>query len=737
MLADDPFLERVGNVLFDEFHERNLDSDLALAMVRRVQREVRPDLKIVVMSATLDSRPIANYFDGAPIVESSGRLFPVEIEYAISDSMTPIHAQAAEATSRLLDRTKGDVLVFLPGVGEIRRTAEELITVAEQQSLALMELYGDLPLERQQAVLSMADRRKVVLATNVAQTSVTIEGITGVVDTGWARVQRRDSTSGLNRLELERISKAAADQRAGRAGRTAPGVCLRLWTRPQHQHLREFDEPEIRRVDLAGPVLQLMAWGEADITALQWFEPPSVDAVESAKALLRMLGAIDDRGVTTLGRSMAKMPVHPRIARLIAEGARLGYPREAALLGAMLSERDVFERQSPGRNQRPKRTSDSDVLDRLAALQSFELGRAMASNFGRVNAGAAKFVLRARDQLLRLLDGERMKCGELSSMTSVDVDDALKRTLAVAYLDRLARRREMGSRQALMIGGRGVRLADSSAVTAPLFVCVEIQKLEGRESLVQLASAVNVEWLPTDLLSSATDVEFDPTRERVVAVRRMRVGDLVIAEAATNIPSVSEASDVLLREARARLDVNSILDEDGRNFLNRVSFLSSAMPKLKLPNWNEESLQALLPDICRGCTSFTELRRAPITRLLKEKLSGNQLAALIRDAPEKITVPSGSQIALQYEADKPPVLAVRIQEIFGMRETPRVAGGRVPVLLHILAPNYRPQQITADLASFWRTTYHDVRKELRRRYPRHAWPDDPLTAPPERRPQRR
>ncbi len=455
------------------------------------------------MSATLAAQPLAQFLDNCPIIASEGRLFPVEINHVEHASAEPIHSQAATAVKEILSNSNGDVLVFLPGVGEIRRTARELENIAADEQIALMQLYGDMPLEEQQAVLAPAARRKIVLATNVAETSITIEGITAVIDTGWARVLRNDPKLGMNRLELERISQAAAAQRAGRAGRTAPGVCLRLWTKSQHRHLPEFDDPEIRRVDLAGPVLELLAWGEADPLAVPWFERPPAEAMEKSLALLRMLGAVGENGITPLGRSMARLPAQPRIARLMLEGARLGHPREAAMLGAMLSERDLFQRSNSGTSpmtgavrRQVRHGSDSDLLDRLNALDEFELRGGRDSDVGRINASAARMVLKSRDQLLRALEST---IEPNSVEQGIPGDEALSRAFAVAYLDRLARRREPHSRRGRMIGGRGVRLADSSAVTAgDLFVCVEIDDSGEAEALVRLASAVRREWLPVD-----------------------------------------------------------------------------------------------------------------------------------------------------------------------------------------------------------------------------------------------
>lgn len=732
MLQDDPYLERVGVVVFDEFHERSIQTDLALAMVRRVQQDLRPELKIVVMSATLAAIPIAAYLDNCPTVESQGRLHSVQVTYQKHERAAPLHVEAARGVATALDATAGDLLVFLPGVGEIRRTARELESLAEERGFVLMELYGDLPLERQQAVLERAARRKVVLTTNVAETSVTIDGITGVVDTGMARVLRMDSAMGLDRLELTRISRASADQRIGRAGRSAPGICLRLWTEAQHRALDEQLSPEIERVDLASAVLELLSWGESDLVGFPWFEPPPPHAIERALVLLERLGATRDRQLTPLGRTLARLPVHPRIARLLVAGAQFGHADRAALAAALLSERDPFL-ESGGHRSRsvPQHASQSDVLERVLAIEAFERTGRRDSDFGRIDFGAVRFMLRARDQLLRLVEQELPKPPRNDSISA---DEALLRSLLAAYPDRLARRREPSGRRAVMLGGRGVRLADESAVLdAELFVCVEIEEIGKSDSLARQVSAVRSEWLPPDRLTSGVDVEFDPVRERVVAMYRTRFEDLVLSEAVTSVPPNFDAAALLASEAAGRLD-RLKLDDEAANFLARVRCLASWMPELELPALGENPLAEVLPQLCQGCLSFNDVRKAPVVAALKSLLRPDQLAAVEREAPARLRVPSGSQIALAYEFGQPPVLAVRIQELFGMKQTPRVAGGRVGVLLHLLAPNMRPQQVTADLPSFWANTYPVVRKELRRRYPKHSWPEDPTTAEPQRRP---
>ncbi len=405
MLQDDPFLERVGVLVFDEFHERNLDTDLALALARKVQLEARPDLKLVVMSATIATKRVAEWLGGAPIVESEGRLHPVTIEHLEREDDRPVPAQVAAGVQRVLANTRGDVLAFLPGVGEIKRTSDELAGYAQRNGLALHELYGDLPPEEQDAVLRRGSKRKIVLATNVAETSVTIDGVTAVVDSGLARVMRFDPGVGLDRLELERISRASADQRAGRAGRTEPGVALRLWTAATQRSLDEETDPEIRRVDLAGPVLQLLSFGERDVRAFPWFEAPAEAALEQALELLARLGALDPRGLTDVGRALARVPSHPRIARLLLEGARRDCASWCAVAGALLSERDPFLRAprrgvlQAGRGAN-KHHSDSDLLDRVVALEDFEQHGARATR-ARRRAQRERRALRAARRAAR------------------------------------------------------------------------------------------------------------------------------------------------------------------------------------------------------------------------------------------------------------------------------------------------------------------------------------------------
>lgn len=736
MLHEQPFLEGIAAVIFDEFHERSLSSDLALGMVRQIQQSVRPDLKVLVMSATLAAEPIAVYLGGCPVVESAGRMFPVAIRYLPGLDKRPIEELALAGVEQVFNDSAGDILVFLPGVGEIRKTAARLERFADEQNLTVMELYGDLPAEQQDAVLVPGQRRKVILSTNVAETSLTIEGVTAVVDSGLARIQRHDEQTGLDRLELSPISRASADQRAGRAGRTQSGICLRLWPEAAHRHRAEYETPEIHRVDLAGAVLQLAAWIEPDYRGFPWFDAPEPGALARAESLLTMLGVLHAGTITALGNQLAALPVHPRIARLLVEGGRLGVAEETALLAAMLSERDPFFRSSGPQRRSASHTSQSDVLDRLHALQDFEDRGIADTPFGNINRQGAKQIFKVREQLLSLT--ERVSRSQKSNAVRTPSDEAVLKSLLAAYPDRVARRRETGSKRAVMVGGRGVRLADESAVLeSELFVCVQVDGA-GAEGLARQASGVRREWLSAELLQTETIVEFDEQRETVTANKQMTWNGLLLEESQAALPAGEKVETLLASAAAARLE--RVLPKDNEDFLQfitRAQCLAAWRPDWDLPTLDDEGFRELLPMLVSGCRSFADLRKAPWLHAAKSRFTYPQLQLMDREVPERIEVPSGSKITVQYEVGRPPILAVRIQEVFGLLDTPRLAGGRIPVLMHLLAPNMRVAQVTDDLRSFWTNTYTLVRKDLRNRYPKHSWPEDPFTAEPQRRPQRR
>ncbi|HYV34861.1 MAG TPA: ATP-dependent helicase HrpB [Gemmataceae bacterium] len=731
-LHNDPFLESTGTVIFDEFHERGLESDLLLGMVRLMQQTVRPELRIVVMSATLATEKISNFLGGCLVMVSAGRQFPVEIVYDAKPTSQPWPIAVAAATVQMLDRTPGDLLVFLPGLQEIRQTAHHLESLVTELDLAILPLHGDLPAEQQDVALLPGPRRKVVLATNVAETSVTVEGVTGVIDTGLARMQQFDARVGLDRLRLTPISQASADQRAGRAGRTQPGICLRLWSEASHRQRTAETEPEIRRVDLAGATLQLMCLGEKEIGRFPWLDQPPPATVAQSLKLLERLGAVNHGGVTDLGRQLARLPVHPRLGRLLLDGQLLGDAEGAALAAALLSERDPFMRSEAGRPPGLRNPSHSDVLDRVEALEAFERGQEHASHLGTLNRHAAHFVLRARDQMLR----ELHKSHGGKSPPSRN-EDALPRALLAAFPDRVVRRREPNSQRGLMVGGRGVVLAHSSAVTEPeLFLAIDLDAAR-QQALVRLASAIRREWLPADRVTTAIEVEFDEKTERISARKRVRYEDLLLEESPAALPEGDPVATALATAAAQHLDrVLPAEDSPAGNYLLRLRCLQQWMPELNLPPCDDAALRDLLPWLCPGRRSFEEIRNADWLAALQSRMTHVQRQAVEREAPERLQVPSGSHITLKYELGRPPVLAVRIQELFGLTETPRLGGNRVRVLFHLLAPNYRPQQVTDDLASFWTNTYPQVRKDLRARYPKHAWPEDPWKATASQRPKR-
>lgn len=723
-LQDDPFLDGYGTIVLDEFHERSLEADLALALVRQVQREAREDLKLIVMSATLEGDAVARALGGAPVVRGEGRAFPVDVQYVPEERGEDARDHLVRGVRAALAAVEGDVLVFLPGVGEIRRAAESLAGVARKHALELHELYGDLPPEKQDAVLRRGARRKLVLATNVAESSVTVDGVAAVVDVGLARVMRHDPGAGLDRLELGPISIASSDQRAGRAGRQGPGVCVRLWSAHDQKSRPLAEVPAIHRLDLTGPVLELACFGERDPAQFAWFEPPKPEALSRATHLLGQLGAIEDGAPTKLGRKLARFPAHPRLARLLVEGDRLGVARRACLAAALLSERDPFER---AQFREPRaRVTDSDVLDRVEALEAFVRSGTLDAGPRRLQRGGARFVARAADQFERLLRPSGKTVAE-------DPDEALLRALLAAFPDRLCRRRAEGDERGLMVGGRGVVLGKESGVTeAPFFLAVDLDGA-GKDARVRQASTVQRAWLgePEEVVCAV----FDPERERVVGRKELRLRGLVLESHDQAEVDAGEVEALLLEAALLEPARATGFDrEELADFAARVSWLRAARPDLGLP---DPAPAAILPHLVPGCRSFADLRRAPVLHALKGLYDYAQLQTIDREAPERMAVPSGSNLRLAYEPGAAPVLAVKLQELFGLQATPTVAGGRVKVLLHLLAPNGRPQQVTDDLASFWANTYEQVRKDLRGRYPKHPWPEDPTQAVAQRGLKRR
>jgi ATP-dependent helicase HrpB len=726
-LQADPFLEGVGCVVLDEFHERSLHADLALTLLREVRRDARPDLRLVVMSATLDPGPVAAFLDGCPVIEAPGRTFPVDVAYAESASDAPLPARCAAAVRRALrEAPEGHVLAFLPGVPEIERTAALLEDLGPEARV--LPLHGRLPDAEQDRALAPSPVRKVVLATNVAETSLTIDGVRVVIDGGEANVPRFDARLGLERLERVRVSRASADQRAGRAGRTGPGRCLRLWTAAEHRGLLDAEIPEIRRTDLARTVLEVRGWG-ADPATFGWFEPPPAAAIARAEALLRQLGAVDARGLTALGRALLALPLHPRLARVVVAGHAAGCPTAAATVAALATERDVLRTV-------PDHADRSDLGLRLEVVRG--------ARGWDVDARAVRQVLQVRDQLV---SAARRALGAPARDERDPPEEALARALLLGFPDRVARRRAPRSDRFRLAGGGGAVLDARSVVReAELILAVHLDAAprgERAEHRIRIACALDPDWLPVEAMEEVVETRFDPEREAVAQRRVTRFLDLELESRV--VESDAEAVAAALR-AEARRDPRRALQPDPEvdDFLARLRCLAAWMPELGLPTFaadfepTEDAADStpLWDALCAGRRSFADLRRAPLLDLLRAFAGRDAVDAVERLAPARLPLALG-QGRLRYTPGEPPVLEARVQQLFGLRETPRVAGGRVPVMLHILAPSQRPVQITADLRGFWERTYPEVRKELRGRYPKHDWPDDPVNFTPSPRSGRR
>ncbi len=740
-LLDDPFLEGVGAVLLDEFHERSLFTDVAVALLREVQQTVRPDLILVIMSATLDAGPVAAFLGDCPVIQAPGRTYPVEIRYE-PDAAAQLPFRVAAAVQRVLDEPDGgDVLAFLPGAEEIRRAQQALEAVAQQKNVLVLPLFGSLPPAEQDLALRPADRRKVILATNIAETSLTIDGVRTVVDGGFARVASYDVERGLDRLDLQRISKASATQRAGRAGRTAPGRCVRLWSEKEQHLLDDFELPDVHRVDLASTVLALHAWGKSDVRRFGWYEPPTDAALSAAEELLAMLGALTDAGqITPMGQKLSAVPAHPRLARLLLSAAELGLLFEGASLAALMSEKDIV---LPGRRDTafrgPTTTGSSDLIYRLHLLEDAERQRFAPFLFDAgVDPAAARQAAKTRDELLRV--GRQLG----GSRPEVATEENLLRLPLNAYPDRVCRRRESDPAAGVMVGGGGVRLANESTVRkGDYFLAVDVRhdpRSVTREASVRVASGVDVQWLHEMFPMSIRrerGAEYDPQRQRVVGFVRTWYRDLLLEDDRNAAVDAATAGEALAKALRPKAVEMFASDESSAMLLARVALLRQYLPERDWPAFSPEELGQLLAEQCAGKRSVEELHRGGLVNALRASLIYPLDRLLEEHAPEGLDVPSGSRIKLDYALGQPPVLAARLQELFGWTETPRVAGGRVRVRLHLLGPNYRPVQVTDDLQNFWATTYFQVRKDLRARYPKHAWPEDPKLGVAEARGRRR
>ncbi|GIW36459.1 MAG: ATP-dependent helicase HrpB [Meiothermus sp.] len=712
-LQKDPGLAGVGLVIFDEFHERSLQADLGLVLCREVQQALREDLRILLMSATLDTEGLGRLLE-APVVTAEGRLYPVEVRYLPRDPEGPLPGVVAGAVSRALAEHPGDILVFLPGVGEIART--QRLLAERHPEVKITPLYGDLPLAAQQAaILPDPQRRKVVLSTSIAETSLTIEGIRVVVDSGYSRLPRFDAKSGLTRLETVRVTQDAAEQRRGRAGRLGPGVCYRLWSQATHGQLLKERRPEILEADLAPLVLELAQWGVQDPHKLDWVTPPPAGALRQARALLEALGALEGQALTERGKAMLEWPTHPRLAHLLLEGQALRQSALAADLAALLEERDPLPRGA-----------GADVGLRLQALRHW---RQSGKPLHQAEPGVLARIERLSEQW-------RHRLG-VAADNHPPEERRVGMLIATAYPDRLARLREGERLRYRLSGGRGVRLDENDLLAGTPWLAVAHLDAGQEEGRIFLAAPVE----PQDLAPLARPVEtvaWDAQTGVLLAQRELRVGEVVLSREPLPRLDPAQRLEVLCRVVRT--EGLSLLPwtEELRQWQARVLCLRSWRPEEGWPDVSDEHLLDTLEDWLAPWLEGVS-RRADFARLELERILGGFLpwplpARLDALAPTRLQVPSGSRVRLTYYPDgSPPVLAVKLQEMFGLADTPTVNEGRTRVLLHLLSPAQRPIQVTQDLKSFWNHTYPEVRKELRGRYPKHPWPEDPWNALPTRK----
>ncbi|HET9054857.1 MAG TPA: ATP-dependent helicase HrpB [Cyclobacteriaceae bacterium] len=705
MIQTDNALEDIGLIIFDEFHERSLQADLALALAHQVQGLLRNDLRLLIMSATLDGEKISERLGRAPVLTSEGRQFPVTCIHVPPDKEAKLAVSVTQTVIKALREQKGDLLVFLPGAGEINRVEQQL---NEANIHAMVTpLYGDLPFKKQQeAILPDAGgARKIVLATSIAETSLTIEGITAVIDSGYARVPRFDPRSGLTRLETIRVTKDAADQRAGRAGRLGPGVCYRMWSAATERMLQPSRQPEILEADLTTLVLELAQWGIQDVEQLNWITVPPAGTIRQATELLHALDALEENKITARGKEMLKLPTHPRLAHmlLVSEDKAL-----ATDVASILEERDPLPRES-----------GSDLSLRVEALRKWRAGE-------RVHA--ERSVL---ERIERLALAWR-KVFKISADNTAPVDEEVGRLIMAAYPERIAHQQEKQGIRYKLANGRTAALPQHDALMREEWLAIADLDAGAKEGKIFLAAPVSKEYLLVQAHEQES-VKWDSERGMITAQVESRWGNVVIA---------SKPLQKIPDEQRIKILCEAVRGE-GLKLLNwNDSHTQWQARVLSLRTWREnepwpdvseaallETCEEWLAPFLNSANKRSDLQRLEVQPMLDAVLAWEQQQTLDKLAPGKLHVPSGSQISVRYFPDgAPPVMEVRLQEMFGLPETPVINEGNTKILLHLLSPGYKPVQVTQDLKSFWHTTYHEVRKELRMRYPKHAWPEDPWTA---------
>ncbi len=714
MLQDTPDLPNVGIIIFDEFHERSIHADLGLAFALDVQKHLRPDLRILVMSATLDGVAISALLGGSPVIESEGKIFPVLTHYLNQKSELFIEQQVTSIIVRALKDSEGDILVFLPGQREIRRTETILLEKYKLDDVIVHTLFGEASPKHQQAALSQAPdgKRKVILSTSIAETSLTIDGVRIVVDSGLSRIPMFDPKRGMSGLVTVPVSKASADQRRGRAGRQAPGVCYRIWTEEQHENLPNYLPPEILSADLAPVALELSRWGSPDGKSLSFLDPPPEHHLQQAVTLLEELGAMDSKGnLNKHGNAMADLPVHPRLAHMLIKGKEFQLGAMACDVAALLEERDLLR----GTND-----ADIDLFSRWHALRKHDSRDRFAKE--RVEAQA----LRLR-QMLNVTD-RNMK------------EEKLGLLLALAYPERVAKRREASGERYQMAGGTGAVLPKSSMLSREEYLAIGDVDGAGSEVKVFLAAPItedDIRMAFNERIIDSEEVYWDERAKMVVAQKITRLEALELSK--THLKASGELVVKALIQGIRQEGLHVLpWSKDATSMIERCTWLSKQnfLPD-DYPKTDADTLLATLEEwlmpYCSGITRLSQLDRLDMSSIVRGMFSYKQLQELDALAPTHLVVPTGSNIPLDYSVGEQPVLAVRLQEMFGETQTPTVAGGRVKVLLHLLSPAHRPLAVTQDLPSFWNNAYPDVRKDMRGRYPKHYWPENPLEAEPTRR----
>ena len=697
-LQQDPELSDVGLVIFDEFHERNLDGDLSLALCLDVQQGLRADLKFLIMSATLDSEMLAAFLDHAPVLKAEGRMYPVVTKYLDKSTRQSLVADTVRAIHIGLRETKGSLLVFLPGEGEIRRV-EQALTGDVSANTDVRPLYGAMTLADQDAAIKPAEagRRKIVLATTIAETSLTIDGVEAVIDTGFKRSPRFDPASGMTALETVRVSQASAEQRQGRAGRVGPGVCYRLWPESEMRALSPHDDPEIRIADLTPLVLEVANWGIADREGLPWLEAPPAAAFAQAQDLLKQLGALDaSNAITAHGRALAKLPLHPRLAHMVITGKASGAGALAAEVAAMISERDGLPREA-----------SADIETRLTHVR-----------------GSARE--RMKQVARQIKDAAQIK--EDTSEISHGV------LLALAYPDRIAQKRGSLGRFR-MASGAGAVVAEHDPLAKAEWIAIGLLDGTQIDAKVHLAAVITKAEIETHFkgqISEASGVFWDGKANAVSAVRAVKLGALVLEQRALTTPEPDAVAAAMAEGVRA-MGLSCLPWTDAsKMFRARIMFLARVMVD---DGWPDISDQALLDNIhewlepyLAGISRRAHLQRLDMLAILRTMMPHEKLSKLEKLAPSRMEVPGGGHYLIDYEVDGDPVLRVRLQEMFGMKSAPQMADGRVRLKIELLSPGGKPVAITQSLETFWVNAYPDVRKDLRGRYPKHLWPEDPLTA---------